>query len=280
MVIKMGDFVKISDSGQTVESGKGGVSQKNTGTVVPYTPDNILQGNVQRVQSNGQGGMSVDNSKVHVVETPTRTGLPDEFGTIQDKHGRPCGNMQELTGEHSIEIQGVRCRIDVAERMGLVGRTHTGELYLTVPDTPEEIAEAKANQPTPEPVAYQHDIETLKQLDQRVPRSMTDSYITQVFQKITSGDKADTLISDYATRAGITQESCHEWTESYINNLLESGIDMTVRESNGSYSSDQIMEYIDGCSGQYKTQLLLSLHFGNRKAMSELLNNIRSGRKV
>ena len=276
----MGDsnFVKISNGGLKVESGKGGVSRysEEAGTVVPLR-HGVRESEVSRMISDNQGGFKTDNTRVTSVKSATRTNLPDEWGTVQDRHGNPLGNLSKLTDDCSIEIQGKRVRIDVAERMGLFSRLPNGELYIT---QPSDLQEQQAPLSHTESLKTNSHQETLNELNRRCPSSTTDAFMNQVVASIVDGTPANILISDYATAVGATDESIHAFAEDYINSLFEAGIDYAVRQSRGTLTSDQITEHIEKCSNQYKKTLLLSLHHNHLASAHELIQIVKQKKIV
>ena len=93
-------------------------------------PESQLEAHKGSVTINQADGGGINDIRTVRVEAPTRSGLPEEFGTIQDPHGRICANLKEVTGNHSIEYKGVRAKISTLETMGVVARDANGELMI------------------------------------------------------------------------------------------------------------------------------------------------------
>jgi len=269
----MSEFVKISENGSKVESGQGGISNFNgKDGVVPFNPDTVRQGSSDRFEISSDGDYKHDNAKVTRVTSDGH--VPAGGLDFQDQYGRQVSDPRKVKESDSIRVGNTRCSVKVALDMGLIAVDGQGNYSIVEQKAPEAV-----KQEAQEPIAYKADLETLAQFDARVPRSMTDSYLTQVLGAMISGKPAGEVVDAFAQNSGCTHETLVKWTESYANNLMESGLTMAAKASSGQYSTDEIFDYVDSCSNGYKQSLLLSLHHGNRGAMAELLSNMRQNKR-
>ena len=269
------NFVKISDGGGKVESGQGGVSiEGEKGRYVPLH-SNIREGHMSKATVTEGGDASFESGKRSVRVSSSDLQADINGLDFQDRHGRSIGDPRKVTDDCTVAYAGTRVSIQVALSTGLIKVDGQGNYSVVEQKAPEQTKPEQL-----EPIVYEEDRNTLSELNSRVSSSLTDSFMATLFGNIVSGKQCDSLIADYSSAVGATAESIKNWAESYSNHLLDSGLDMTVRASGGKFSGEEIMQYIDGCSDGYKRSLLLSLHFGNRKAISELLSNLNQRKNV
>lgn len=273
----MSDYVKISDDGKTVVSGKG-EARNSIGKVVPLNTNPIREASVNRVQL-GEGSVQSDNSRGMRVTAGGHSDIPVEnpFSDVRDQHGRRIADLRNVDAKTcSIPYGKTRVSLQVALEQNLVSVDGQGNYAMVEQKapvqkevTPKESIVSNANQ------------ETLNQFYQRgVSPDMMTSYINGLISYIQNDKPADGLISDFALSTGSTHESLHSWSENYLNQLMDSSLDLAVRKSNGALTGDQITEHIDRCSKSYRTQLLLSMHLGNGRAIDELISIVKARRIV
>jgi hypothetical protein len=275
----MVDSIKITDGKAEVKHGDGvSISSGEVGKVVPLTHANDYTGKNVTTTTMKQGESSHEQRGADRV-TLDNAGNPDldEYGSIQDPQGNVCGNMAEVTGKHSMIVNGVRAEIQTLERLGMVVRDAKGEIIITGKDVTGK-SEPKTPLSQTESLKTNVHEKDIAELYTRAGQSRVDAFMSHAINAIIEGTSAQSAVSDFSQSVGESEDKVHSWAETYINSLYDSGIDYCVRSSNGSLTGEQITNHLAKCSPQYHKSLLLSLHHNHLASAYELIKAVKEGK--
>jgi hypothetical protein len=265
----MSKSVTINDGVATVS--EGGARSTVKDGVQKLHHQGVRQGSVDRISSK-DGVSTHDKGRTVVVQSPTRSGLPDHWGTVQNPQGQICGNLSEVTDNHSIEIDGKRATVKTWEMMGRLARNERGELIMIDAPAPED---------APVPLSQTESLKTnqntteINELNSRVGEGVTNAFINHMVTAVIDGTSAQSAVSDYAQAVGESEQRVHSFAEQYLSSLLNSGIDYAVRASQGTITSADIEEHLPKLSTGYQKSLLLGLHLNNLASAYELIDVVR-----
>jgi len=272
----MSDSITVEGDKVTHRSNEGSRQTTESKGKVVRLPESQLEAHKGSVTINQADGGGINDIRTVRVEAPTRSGLPEEFGTIQDPHGRICANLKEVTGNHSIEYKGVRAKISTLETMGVVARDANGELMILGDD-----GEAPVEKETPlsqtENLRTNQDQGSIQALNERVGESTVNAFMGNMIASLIDGHSGQSSLSDFAQSVGESEKDVYTFASEYLANVLDSGIDYAVRQSGGTVTGDQIREHIPKLSKGYQKSLMLSLHLNNLSEAKHLLRLVRSG---
>lgn len=262
MSVTIKDGVEYEGHGIPAGEGVGYVVPLNQGT---------RQATVDRIQSNGME-MTTDHGRGLSVRVGGEVTVENPLDDIRDQIGNPVSDIRTVDPKTcSIPIGNTRCSLKTALDMGLIKVDGMGNYQVVEQREPEVNPEVIQK----ETLVSHDNQETLNQFYQRVSPDIMDAYMSNIVSCMVNDKSAQGVVSDMAQAAGCTPDSLYQWTEGYINQLMNAGMDLAVRKSGGKLSSDEIFDHLDHCSKGFKTQLLLSLHLGNARAIDELLTVVR-----
>lgn len=273
----MSDFVKISEGGEKVESGKGGVSSYNgekTGTVVPLNQSVREASSIKIKTSDGES--QVDEGKgVRVTVGGEGSGLD-----VRDRHDRPVSDPRKYTDDCSIRVGSTRCTIKQALDLGLLAVDGQGNFSVPEDGYQKALGKGESTQESATPresFVTATDQAQLNAIHSRVSPDVMNSYMNNIISSMMTGKSAEVTVADMAQAVGAEPKSLANWTESYINNMMGQALDAVVRNSSGQLTSDDVWNHLDKCSSGFKTQLLLGLHLGSNSMIHQLIKVVKSG---
>jgi hypothetical protein len=246
---------------------------------MPLQEDN-LQATKQSITLGGKGDAQVHDVSAVRVAHNVSSQHEGAFGTIKNPAGQIENDMTRVTPKHSIEIDGIRGTLESFMSMGVVSRSESGEWIIGSLVVKEgEVEPAKPALHQTEDLKYHNDIQDLNYLHTKVTPNVTDAFIAKVSHAIAhgNGNEGQKAVSDYAQATGASEAQIEEFGNRYLSNLMQSGLDYTVRAGKGSVSTEQIEAHVDKCSAGFKASLILALHHNDLSVAKALIKMVRTG---